>query len=60
MKINQRTQGSDNKTKKEHKWMNIANYELKFVWLLNDFQIVMYSQFDAKRLRLSIMRKGEM
>ena len=40
--------------------MNIANYELKFVWLLNDFQIVMYSQFDAKRLRLSIMRKREM
>ena len=34
-----------------------ANYELKFVWLVKDFQIVMYSLFDAKRLKLSIMRK---
>ena len=39
---------------------SIANYELKFVRLVNDFQIVMYGQFDAKRLRLSIMRKREM
>ena len=44
LKINQRTQGSDNKTKKELQ-MNEkgrANYELKFIWLVQDFQTVIY------------------